>query len=107
MRPARSLAALTLVAALALSGCAAGAEPEATPTPTESSFLDEMRSTEAFFGFSDEQLQTIGQSTCDALRDGSSFDDIVDTLAINDFTKDQATTIIFASAAEYCPEQAE
>lgn len=104
---------LTVVALalVALTGCSPSAsEPTATPTPTptvssEAVFLKEMRATEAFFGFPDEQLIRIGNSVCEALRDGSTFDDLVSTLAITDYTKDEASSIIFASAKAYCPEQ--
>lgn len=101
-------AAIVLAATLAFTGCAASA-PESAPTPTptvpDTVFLDTMRSTEAFFGFKDAQLHTIGKDVCAALEDGSSFDDLVYALSINDYDKDQASTIIFASAAEYCPGQ--
>lgn len=96
-----------LICGLLLAGCGTPAA-KTTPTPTLSSedqFLEEMRATNAFFGFADEQLITIGGSICDALRDGSTFDDLVRTLAINDYDEEEASAMIFASARAYCPEQ--
>jgi hypothetical protein len=93
------------VVMFALAGCAGAAAPTPTPTVEASTFLDGMRATDAFFGFPDAQLHRIGKSVCDALRDGSTFDDLVETLAITDYDEDQVSTIIFASSREYCPEQ--
>lgn len=108
--PRRLGATALLACAFGIAGCAAATEAAPTPSPTlttpeASTFLETMRSTEAFLGFEDEQLEEIGEDICAALRDGSTFDDLVRTLGINDFTKAQASAVIFASAAEYCPEQ--
>ena len=108
MKKVVTAALLLVLSGTGLSACSSSGTAQAetpTPSPTPSfDFLAEMRSTKAFFGFDDAQLRQIGQTTCDALADGSSFDDLVDTLALNDFTKDQATMVIFASAREYCPQ---
>ena len=107
MKNRTGLSALAAVGVLLLAGCSTPA-PEPSPTPTvsaEEQFLDEMRATEALFGFPDEQLVSIGESICDALRDGSTFDDMVRTLAITDYSEDEASAMIFASSKAYCPEQ--
>lgn len=104
----RLTAVLIAIGALTLSACAASPASEPSPTPTlsvEDQFLSEMRATEAFFGFPDSQLVDIGNSVCAALRDGSSFDDLVSTLAITDYDENEASAIIFASSKAYCPEQ--
>lgn len=107
MKNRTGLSVLAAVGVLFLAGCSTSApEPSAAPTVSaEEQFLDEMRATEALFGFPDEQLVSIGKSICDALRDGSTFDDMVRTLAITDYSEDEASAMIFASSKAYCPEQ--
>lgn len=105
LAPVAVAASLVLLAGCSSTPPAPAPPVQTTPTPTPSStFIDEMRSTGAFFGFPDGQLRDIAQTICEALDEGSTFDGLVETLAVNDFTEDQASTVIFASAREYCPE---
>ena len=77
-----------------------------TAAPAEPTYLELMRDTKAFFGADDTALNKVGNSICDALKDGSTYDDTVKWLGVAGLTAEQAESVIFASAAEFCPEQA-
>lgn len=104
----RRISGLLVIGAFLLTGCAAApAEPKPTQTAAaEPTYLDLMRDTKAFFGADDAALNKIGHSICDALEDGSTYDDAAEMLGVAGLTASQAESVIFASADEFCPSQA-
>jgi len=88
-----------------LGGCATTAPtPEPTSDPS-AIYVETVRDTNALVGSSDEQLISIGESTCAAMKDGTSFKEAVRFLGIGGVDDaNDAETIAAASIDAFCPE---
>jgi len=99
------LSGILLIGAVTLGGCAStppAAEPTADPNAV---YLETVRDTNALVGASDERLISLGESTCAAMKDGTSFKEAVRFLGIGGIDDaDDAETIAAASIDAFCPE---
>jgi outer membrane biogenesis lipoprotein LolB len=95
---------VAIAAVLLLSGCAteqAAVEPSSTAS---ASYEDQMRELDQFFGYSDEDVQSAGQSICSAMEDGTSFERAKELLGMNGMNEADASTAVRLSVSEYCPQ---
>jgi len=99
------LSGLLLIGAVMLGGCASTPPtPEPTSDP-DAIYIETVRDTNALVGASDEQLISLGESTCAAMKDGTSFEEAVKFLGIGGVDDaDDAETIAAASIDAFCPE---
>jgi hypothetical protein len=102
----KKLGGFLLIGAFVLSGCAV--TPEPVPTVSAPTYLQTVRDSKVFFGYSDERINDVGQLYCDNLQGGATYNETVELLQFveSGISRDQAETVIYAMAAEFCPEQA-
>jgi hypothetical protein len=81
--------------------------------------VETLRAAHIYFGHTDAQIYQVGQLICLGLEANDSFEDLLGVLSLpgGDFNqnpgstepglnREQGTTVIYAAAAEFCPEQA-
>lgn len=82
--------------------------PAPAPMPTysaEDEFIFDIESSYGTIYMDEQELITVGRTTCSTLRGGATADDIY--LAINSVTGDQEFVIVVVSSAivNFCPDQ--
>ena len=95
-----------MFAVLVLAGCTAAAEPAPTPSlSAEDVYVQTVRDTNALVGAKDDNLIRLGNSICEAMKDGTSFDGAVDLLGTGGVDDPDDAEIIAAAAIDaFCPE---
>ena len=92
-------AAVAVVAALALAGCASESD-----VPTREDFYSIVRSFDGGADLTPERVDDLASGVCDLIAAGGG-ERVLDVLDVQ-FTRDEATRIVAGSVLLYCPELA-